>query len=335
MNYDITKLNNIPKNSYVVQPKGVESEDHLVKNRPTTGLRVMADKGIKNIISYVPKGLRGSKNSNFYEFLSIGMIPNVVGSAMLILISNAIVGKLSGADHYYGKRNGLRVGAGVILYAAGKLLGSKLIDKGVKLRTGGTIDLGQYYCSVRNELPEGKNKKGKVSKEFHKVYESNDFIAWHVINKDGEQKGNRYGFYDKVAEKMGYKGKLNAPDQVVQPVIKDIQAKATAAKAISSYIWAALGVALGAQESVGDFMNFCPMHRPLDREIFWKQLPSQTVQVFKSATKSLLKSKMGKALAIGAVASSVFGVLNATSSFKAEKEDKKTSINYKNDYMEF
>lgn len=65
------------------------SEDKIIKKTPLTGARIMADKIAKDIFVYAPKGMQGSKNSNFYEYLSLGIIPYIVGSAMLIATSVA------------------------------------------------------------------------------------------------------------------------------------------------------------------------------------------------------------------------------------------------------
>ena len=65
MQFDVSKLENIPKNSYLVVHKDVDTEDHIIEKKPTTGARIYADKLVKSCVSYVPKGLLGSKNSNF------------------------------------------------------------------------------------------------------------------------------------------------------------------------------------------------------------------------------------------------------------------------------
>ena len=48
-----------------------------------------------------------------------------------------------------------------------------------------------------------------------------------------------------------------------------------------------------------------------------------------------MKTKMGKGLMIAAVASSALGVFNATKNFKAEKEEKTSTVDYNSKYMEF
>ena len=234
MQVDTAKLESIPKNSYLVVHKDLDNEDHIIKKRPTTGARIVADKFVNDVFSYAPKGMTGSKNSNFYEFLSLGLIPNLVGSASLILISNALNNKFGGRDSLFANMNGRKMAAGVVLYAAGKWLGNKIINKGVKATTG--VDMEMPYKKIVHELPDYKGDPDTTSVEFHRVFESTDFPRWDLINKQGEHNNNRYEYYDKMAKKMGYTQELNASDQVVQPKIKEVLVKSTAAKSISSFV---------------------------------------------------------------------------------------------------
>ncbi len=323
------QLDKIPKNTYVVTKPNTDNEDHIIKKRPTTGARITADKLVNNVF-YTKKGMTGSKNSNFYEFLSLGLIPNITGSVMLILISNALNGKYGGRDSLFAHMNGKKMAGGVILYAAGKWLGNKIINKGINAKTG--INVEMPYKKVIHELPENAGEEGKTRVEFHRVFESVDFPRWDLINKQGEEKGDRFEYYNKLAEKMGYKEPLNAPDQIVQPKIKEVLVKSSAAKAISSYIWAALGCAIAAQDSFGNFMKF-----PEKQSIFTKikKLPTELGKAIGGSVKSLSKTTMGKVLMIGAIVSSAFGIMHSTKNFKAEKNKKESQVNYNKEYMEF
>lgn len=330
MQVDTAKLESIPKNSYLVVHKDLDNEDHIIKKRPTTGARIVADKFVNDVFSYAPKGMTGSKNSNFYEFLSLGLIPNLVGSASLILISNALNNKFGGRDSLFANMNGRKMAAGVVLYAAGKWLGNKIINKGVKATTG--VDMEMPYKKIVHELPDYKDDPDTTSVEFHRVFESTDFPRWDLINKQGEHNNNRYEYYDKMAKKMGYTQELNASDQVVQPKIKEVLVKSTAAKSISSFIWAALGVAIAAQKPFEEFMNF--RQKPTFTQAV-KELPKQVAVTMKESVKSLAKTKMGKGLMIGAAATSILGIWNASKNFKAPKENKKSTVDYNKSYMEF
>ena len=330
MQVDTAKLESIPKNSYLVVHKDLDNEDHIIKKRPTTGARIVADKFVNDVFSYAPKGMTGSKNSNFYEFLSLGLIPNLVGSASLILISNALNNKFGGRDSLFANMNGRKMAAGVVLYAAGKWLGNKIINKGVKATTG--VDMEMPYKKIVHELPDYKGDPDTTSVEFHRVFESTDFPRWDLINKQGEHNNNRYEYYDKMAKKMGYTQELHASDQVVQPKIKEVLVKSTAAKSISSFVWAALGVAIAAQKPFEEFMNF--RQKPTFTQAV-KELPKQVAVTMKESVKSLAKTKMGKGLMIGAAATSILGIWNASKNFKAPKENKKSTVDYNKSYMEF
>lgn len=330
MQVDTAKLENIPKNSYMVVHKDLDNEDHIIKKRPTTGARIVADKFVNDVFSYAPKGMTGSKNSNFYEFLSLGLIPNLVGSATLILLSNALNNKFGGRDSMFANMNGRKMAAGVVLYAAGKWIGNKIINSGVKATTG--VDMEMPYKKIVHELPDYKGDTDTTSVEFHRVFESVDFPRWDLINKQGEHNNNRYEYYDKMAKKMGYSEELNASDQVVQPKIKEVLVKSTAAKSISSFVWAALGVAIAAQKPFEEFMNF--KHKPTFTQAV-KELPRQIAVTMRDSVKSLAKTKMGKGLMIGAAATSILGIWNASKNFKAPKENKQSTVDYNKQYMEF
>lgn len=329
MQFDVSQLDKIPKNSYLVVHKDIDNEDHIIKKRPTTGARIMADKLVNDVFSYAPKGMKGSKNSNFYEFLSLGLIPNLTGSAALILISNALNNLYGGKDSLFAGLNGKKMAGGVLLYAAGKWIGNKIINKGIEAKTG--IDLEMPYKKVVHELPEYKGDNDTTSVEFHRVFESVDFPRWDLINKQGEEHGNRFEYYDKLAEKMGYTKELNAPDQVVQPKIKEVLVKASASKAVSTYIWAALGCAIAAQDSFG---TFNPGKQPTFAKTL-KKIPQEAFRVTKEGVKSFAKTKMGKGMIIAAAALSVLSIWNSTKNFKAEKENKKSTVDYNSNYMEF
>ena len=330
MQIEAAQLDKIPKNSYVVVEKDFDNEDHIIKKRPTTGARIMADKLVNDVFSYTRKGMTGSKNSNFYEFLSLGLVPNIVGSAMLILLSNALNNKFGGRDSMFANINGRKMAGGVILYAAGKWIGNKIINKGVQAKTG--IDIEMPYKKVVHELPKYKGDTNTTSVEFHRVFESVDFPRWDLINKEGEHKGDRLEYYNKLAKRMGYQGDLNSADQVVQPKIREVLVKSSAAKAVSAYIWAGLGCAIAAQEPFGNFMNLQGAPS-LGAKI--KKIPSEIFHATKDSVKQLAKTKIGKGLMIGAAATSILGIINATKGFKAEKEDKTSTVDYNSKYMEF
>ena len=225
--------------------------DHIIKNTPViTDLKTGTDKFLKATTTYTKKGLKGTPNSNFYEYLAMGAIPFVCGSATLIALYNSF--KKTGFT-----RNMDAVGAGnkmfaaVVLYALGKLFGSKLTEIGTKAATG--IDMSMPYKANITEVPDFAGDIDLRAEEFHKVFESVDFPRWDLLEKQGAKDGNRYAYYDDMAEKLGYEEKLAAPDQVVQPKIKEAITKARASANISKYLWAAIGVAIGNQDAFYSF----------------------------------------------------------------------------------
>ncbi len=306
------------------------SEDHIIKKTPLTGARIMADKIAKDIFVYAPKGMQGSKNSNFYEYLSLGIIPYIVGSAGLIATSVAASKFFNPNEAKASKMMTKGTVAGVLLYAGMKWLGAKVMNKGTQLMTG--IDMDMPYKKVISELPE--NGRERVVTEFHKVFESVDFPRWDLINKQGEANGNRYEYYDKIArEKLGCDEPLNAPDQVVQPLIQKTLTKAMAARSISSSLWAATGVAIAAQKP------FTQFKKPALKNML-KELPLELAKTFKESVKQLWKgtsvksSIVGKTLIAASLASTVLGILNVKRGYKIDTKHSESKIDYKKDYVE-
>ena len=311
------------------------SEDKIIKKTPLTGARIMADKIAKDIFVYAPKGMQGSKNSNFYAYLSLGIIPYIVGSAMLIATSVAAKKFFNPNDAKASGMMGKNIAMGVILYGAMKWAANKVMNKGTEIITG--VDMEMPYKKVINELPE--NGRAKVVTEFHRVFESVDFPRWDLINKQGEENGNRYEFYDKIAEdKLGCEEPLNAPDQVVQPLIKKALTKAMAARSLTSFLWAATGVAIAAQKPFAEeFLNFSRSSGVLNT---LKHLPKNFAEVFVKSAKQLWQGStfksglVGKGLIILATASTVLGLLNVKRGYKIDKHPSETKIDYKKDYVE-
>lgn len=342
----------LPVNSYFL-PKSsdghyLSSEDGIIKKTPLLGARITANKIANDIFVYTKKGLKGSKNSNFYEFLSLGLIPNIIGSATLIALFTGANKLFNTQDKLFANLKGSQMAAGVLLYATGKWLGGKLINKGVQAYTG--IDMDMAYRKVVRELPDFPGDKKTTSIEFHRVFESVDFPRWDLINKMGEEKGNRYEFYDHKAKKMGYKEKLSSPDQTVQPKIKKVVTKAMGAKAISSFLWAALGVSLAAQKPFADIFKTGYKKLSVYEKIkafpvkLAKALKESSVDLYKgvisrdAATNTVKTSKLGgilgKGLIFAAAGTTILGILNANRGYRVKNKNQKPNINFKKEYTE-
>ena len=332
---------NIPNNTYhasdEVNKRLSSTSDQIIKKTPLTGARIVADKLVNSLFVYAPKGMAGSRNSNFYEFLSMGLIPNVVGSLMLILLFNGANKYFKNPDRAFANIIGRKMTAGVVLYAIGKWLGSKLINKGVQAKTG--IDFEMPYKKVVTELPDHPGDKDLTKIEYHRVFESVDFPRFDLINKMGEQQGNRHLWWDKIARKMGFKDYLNSPEQMVQEKVRETAVKTSSARYISSFFWAAMGVALAAQS-------------PFERKIFsfaGRNLKERVFNfcnsIFRTFKKSFIdlyngsggnfgrgSKTVGRAIIFAALASTVLGIFNATRGFKVANNQPDTQIDIKKEY---
>jgi hypothetical protein len=72
----------------------------------------------------------------------------------------------------------------------------------------------------------------------------------------GDKQGKPHNYlFDKIAKKNGLGENLAASDTEVKPIIKDVIARSNTAKSISTYLWAATGVALAAQNSWSNFFR--------------------------------------------------------------------------------
>ena len=332
---------NIPKNAYYASgdahKKLSSTSDRIIKKTPLTGARIVADKLVNSLFIYAPKGMQGSRNSNFYEFLSMGLIPNITGSAMLIALFNAANKNFKSPDRAFASISGRKMAYGVVFYAIGKWLGSKLINKGVQLKTG--VDLEMPYKKVDTELPDHPGDTDLTRIEYHRVFESADFPRFDLINKMGEQQGNRHLWWDKIAKKMGFKDPLNSPEQTVQEKVKEVVVKSSSAKSISSFIWAALGVALAAQEPFERKISIPISGTRKEKALslakqFATTLGNSFVDLYNGNNlKFTYGSKIvGRTIIFGALASTILGIYNATRGFRVADNQPDTQINLKKEY---
>lgn len=293
------------------------SHDTLLKNNFANRARIGLDKLVNSFTVYPAKGMKGSKNANFYEFLTMGTVPYLVGSGMLMAVFNSASKHYAPFQRVKARSIGNKLALGVLFYGIMKNVSKSFISTPVKMLTG--VDVEQPYAKVIYELPDDINDTDITSIEHHKVFESVEFPRWDLMYNDESKIRN--GYYDKIAKKLGLGENLKDSDQEVKPRIKEIVVKSTLAKNISSYLWAATGVALAAQEPWDNFFNVFTLK-------FWKGKEFlKTVKSFgKNFVKSLkalwngegsgLKKQSGKIILSLAVLSSVFGVINSVSSSK-------------------
>ncbi len=293
------------------------NHDTLLNNNPATNARIGIDKLTNAFTVYPAKGLKGSKNANFYEFLTMGEVPYLIGSATLMAVFNAATKYFAPFARSKAAPLGNKMALGVVFYALGKSISKSFISTPVNLLTG--VDTERPYAKVIYELPDDVNDTDIISIEHHKVFESVEFPRWDLLYGD-ETKGEKRNFrYDKIAKRLGMGHDLKDSDQEVKPRIKEIIIKTSLAKNISSYLWAATGVALAFQKPWENYFNVMTFKFWKGKE-FLKSLQSFKKSFVQSA-KALYKGEgagitkhAGKILLGASVLSTIIGVANAVSS---------------------
>ena len=287
-------------------------KDTLLKNTFLKRTRIGYDKFTNALTIYPAKGIKGSRNSNFYEFLTMGSVPYITGSLMLMAVFNS-------ANKYfdvYSKNKagsiGNKMALGVLFYGLAKYLSKSLVTSPVKMLTG--VDVNLPYAKVVHEHPDYAGDENLSSNEYHKVYESTDFPYWQILyNEDGDKPRN--GYFDKIAKKLGLGSDLKDSDQEVKPLIKEIVTKTRTATNISSYLWAACGVALAFQDSWDDFFNvmtfkFWDKQKMIKAAIEFKNSFVKSAKSFYKGEGSGMTKHAGKLLLGAAAASSLLGIIN-------------------------
>ena len=227
-----------------------DDHDHLMleeyKKHPiTTNLKIGYDKLSNSLTTYPAKGFRGSVNSNFYEFLSMGTIPYLVGSGMLMAVFG-LAGKFFDAKSMAASaKTSKKMALGVLFYGIAKSLSKKLIETPVKIKYG--VDVNLPVRRVINEVPDGTNNDDLVSYEYHKAFESVDFPRFDLLYSSPESGKPQNSYYDMVAKKMGLGENLKDSDQQVKPKIRELVTKTRTFTTLSSYLWAASAVGVAMQ----------------------------------------------------------------------------------------
>ena len=223
-------------------------ESEIVPNTLKTRVLQKYDKTLNAITEYPVKGLKGDVNSDFYEFLSMGIIPYIVGSGMFIAMFNLINKHLTPKASLRGKKMGL----GVIFYGIGKTLSNDFVTRPVKWGTG--VDIELPYRNIYCTLPTKPGADAEIDHKHQqrKVYDSIEFFRKDLIAKDP-----KYGvkYYDEIAKKLGMGENLNDSVTETTPIIQSIVASTKTAKSLSSYCWAAVGVCIAVQDCWAEFFK--------------------------------------------------------------------------------
>jgi len=335
-------VDKLPKVGYFVskeeqKEKFYQNETHIHKQNALSGIKAGAHKLTNDVFTYFPKGFQGSKNSDFYEYLSLGMVPYAIGSVMMYSLYKAANGFFKIADKTAADSAANIAGAGVILYGLGKLASRKLSRTLINASTGVNLDL--LYLKKVNELPEPGQEKGLVRTQYPGVFDSVNFYRNDLLDKDSELNHNDiYHYYDEIAKKAGYKEQLHAPNQTMGPKIRELKARTTALENISKYIAAACGVALGAQKSFKDlkFKNLTLKGFVGESASNIKSavvaLDKAFSQLWKGNDRNFLTKNFGKALMLGSVVSTLLTWLIPTIGFKTNPDTMKSKVDVKKEF---
>ena len=268
-------------------------ESEIVPNTLRTRVLQKYDKTLNAITEYPVKGLKGDVNSDFYEFLSMGIIPYLIGSGMFMAMFNLINKHLTPKASLRGKKMGL----GVVLYGIGKTISNDFVTRPVAWSTG--VDIELPYRNIYCTLPTKPGAEAEIDHKHQqrKVYDSIEFFRKDLIAKNP-----KYGvkYYDGIAKKLGMGENLNDSVTETTPIIQGIVASTKTAKSLSSYCWAATGVCLAVQDCWADFFKAFsdrPKYITKDGEGFFSKFGGKLANTSKNVwnlSKTFVKT-LGKA----------------------------------------
>ena len=323
-------LESIPKNTYVVskeekKEKYYKNEPHIHKQGPLTGLKAGAHKFTNDFLTYFPKGFQGSKNSDFYEFLSLGMVPYALGSIVMVLLYGVSNKQLRLGDKPQAIMNIKNVAAGTALYALGRWVTPKLSHTMLHITTGIPLDL--KYINKVNELPEPGQEKGLVRTQYPGVYDSVQFYRSDLLSKDADlNHGSIYYHDDKIAKKAGFKVAHDAStNQIAGPIIRGVKARATALENFAKYITAGTGVAMGFQKAFSEMK----MNEP---KTWLNTIKEAFLQLWNGTDRNAITKNAGKAMLILSGIGITLSWLIPTIGFKRNPDTMKSKVDTNKDY---
>lgn len=290
--------------------------DRLLENNLSTRSRIALDKITKAFTVYPARGIKGSINSDFYEFLTMGNVPYIIGSLTLMSVFNSASKHFPAFDASVAGKLGKKMALGVVFYSIFKPLSKSLVNLPVKWATG--IDTQLPYLKVNHRLPESKDDFDLTSHEYHKVGESVEFTRWDLLYGNPNDKKDLNKRYDKIAKKLGLGENLNDSDQEVKPIYREVLVKSNLARSFSSYLWAAVGVALAFQKPWDAFFKNASFNILTPKQFghtiqqFGVSFAESIKELYNSpGAKNTLQKYAGKSLIGTAAAVTVLGVLNA------------------------
>lgn len=257
--------NNLKFSSKPNKNKKAKDDTYIMPNNVSTRINQGFHKTTNAFLFYPIKGLKGDINFNFYEFLSMGIIPYLAGSAMFMGVFNCVNKFLLPKGRQISANKGNKMALGVVLYGVFKTLSKHLVTTPVKLATG--VDTEMPYQNKVCNLPKYADEDAniEITLQQRKVFDSKEFYRKDLLVKgdyDGKEvdpNADKYElskkYFDMVAKKVGLGENLNDSTTEVSPIIQNIVSTSNTAKSISSYAWAALGVCLATQDNWIGFFN--------------------------------------------------------------------------------
>jgi len=324
----ISPISNFRENrliTFKAEPKeksGADSaynEDTLLENNFATRARIGLDKLTKAFTIYPAKGMKGSINSNFYEFLTLGQnVPFIIGSITLMSIFNSVNKHFSHNAAIKAAKLGNKMALGVLLYATAKEASKVLVTKPIQMLTG--IDTEMPYAKVNYFLQERPGVYDDLTSiEYHKVGESVDFPRWDLLYGDTKKGEARNFRYDKIAKKNGLGSDLNDSDQDVKPIYKEVLVKSKLAKSFSSFLWAVTAVSLAFQKPWEDFFRAATLKVWKGKDflhslkVFKRSFVESAKSLYKGVPNatSAIQKHAGKAMIGLAALTTILGVANS------------------------
>lgn len=245
------KVLNHPNSEIMFSSKRTEQEKpadetRILPNTIETRTKQGFQKTSSALIDYPVKGLKGDVNSNFYEFLTMGIVPYIAGSAMFMVVFNAANKYLNLFEKEKASTLGKKMALGVIMYGLLKNITKPLVTRPVKLFTG--VDTEMPYENIVYPLPKqaGEAANIEVQHQQRKVFDSKEFYRKDLLDRE---------YFDNVASRLGLGEDLNDSITETSPIIQNIVATTNTAKSLSSYCWAAVGVGMAVQDNWIDFFN--------------------------------------------------------------------------------
>ena len=212
----------------------------ILPNNAKTKFEQGTQKTMSAFIDYPVKGFKGDINTNFYEFLTMGIVPYLMGSAAFMFVFNCVNKHLVTRGKSDAQGLGKKLALGVIFYGILKNLSKNLVTKPVKAATG--VDTEMPYENIVYNLPKhaGDNAVIEVQHQQRKIFDSKEFYRKDLLDRT---------YFDNIAKKVGLGENLEDSITEVSPIIQNIAATSGTAKSISSYCWAGIGVALANQDA--------------------------------------------------------------------------------------